>query len=52
MFFCYLLLDALFENDAEMIQGYWALLEDVVNVTDDGMKLLPELFTVPADKVR
>ncbi|XP_055331267.1 probable phosphorylase b kinase regulatory subunit alpha [Paramacrobiotus metropolitanus] len=51
MFFCYLLLDAYFNNDTEAAQQYWQMLEDIIVVTDDGLKVLPEMYTVPIDKI-
>ena len=51
VFFCYLLLDALFNSDPGMADEYWEALEEVVIRTDDGLKLIPELYAVPHDKI-
>ena len=50
LFFAYLLLDALFRGDAEAIREYRERLANVL-VERDGIALLPELYTVPADKI-
>jgi phosphorylase kinase alpha/beta subunit len=52
MFFCYLLLDALFSGNEDMAEEYWDALEEVIVHTEDGLKVLPEMYTVPQDKVR
>ncbi|HEY9674896.1 MAG TPA: glycoside hydrolase family 15 protein [Waterburya sp.] len=50
LFFTYLLLDSLFRGDTEQVQNYQARLEGLL-VERDGLKLLPELYYVPADKI-
>jgi len=50
LFFTYLWLDALFRGDREAIATYQQRLEAVA-ISTDGIPLLPELYTVPADKL-
>ncbi|MBV9849940.1 MAG: glycoside hydrolase family 15 protein [Armatimonadetes bacterium] len=50
LFFVYLLLDALFRGDAPAARDYRARLEGVL-VERDGLPLLPELYSVPADRI-
>jgi phosphorylase kinase alpha/beta subunit len=50
LFFTYLYLDALFRNDREDIDKYQTLLAGVL-VEREGVKLLPELYYVPEDKI-
>ncbi|XP_069129417.1 probable phosphorylase b kinase regulatory subunit alpha isoform X5 [Argopecten irradians] len=51
MFFAYFLLDGLFNGNEEQIIKYRDLLDSVLKKRDDGVLMLPELYTVPADKV-
>ncbi len=50
LFFTYLYLDALFSGDTIQIEKYQHLLENVL-VERDGVKLLPELYYVPVDRI-
>ena len=50
LFFAYLLLDALFREDAEAVREYRERLAGVL-VERDGVALLPELYIVPADRI-
>ena len=50
LFFCYLLLNHLFNGNREQANRYRARLESLM-VDDHGRKLLPELYKVPADAV-
>jgi phosphorylase kinase alpha/beta subunit len=50
LFFTYLVLDGLFRGDIEQAQNYQARLEGLL-VERDGLKLLPELYYVPQDKI-
>ena len=50
LFFAYLLLDALFRKDAEAAREYRKRLVSVL-VEQDGVSLLPELYTVPAERI-
>ncbi|GAB6025908.1 hypothetical protein CHUAL_011880 [Chamberlinius hualienensis] len=51
LFFCYLILDGCFMGNIETVDIYQQKLEELLIKTDDGLKLVPELFSVPADKV-
>ncbi|KAL3879258.1 hypothetical protein ACJMK2_031560 [Sinanodonta woodiana] len=51
MFFAYFMLDGLFNTNTEQIEEFKAYLEEVIIKTEDGIPMLPELYTVPADKV-
>uniref|UniRef100_A0A0N5AMV2 Phosphorylase b kinase regulatory subunit n=1 Tax=Syphacia muris TaxID=451379 RepID=A0A0N5AMV2_9BILA len=50
LFLCYLLLDAMFARDREMVEHYWRLLDSVI-VIKDGCRLVPELYRVPFESV-
>ncbi len=50
LFFTYLLLDSIFRGDAQQIKAYQEQLETLL-IERDGLKLLPELYYVPADAV-
>ncbi len=50
LFFTYLLLDSLFRGDLDQIREYRDRLE-FVQVKQDGINLLPELYFVPADRL-
>lgn len=34
------------------VEEYRELIEDVIIRSEDGLKMIPELYTVPSDKVR
>ncbi|XP_026287234.1 probable phosphorylase b kinase regulatory subunit alpha isoform X2 [Frankliniella occidentalis] len=51
LFFCYLILDAFFMGQREAAEKYTDALESVIIKGESGMKLVPELFAVPASKV-
>ncbi|MBW4464052.1 MAG: glycoside hydrolase family 15 protein [Pegethrix bostrychoides GSE-TBD4-15B] len=50
LFLTYLMLDALFRGDAEQVEQYHQKLQAVL-VEQNGLKLLPELYWVPADSI-
>lgn len=50
LFFTYLLLDGIFRGDTEQVKDYQELLEPLL-VERDGLRLLPELYYVPAQDV-
>jgi phosphorylase kinase alpha/beta subunit len=50
LFFTYLLLDGLFRGDTEQIKNYQDKL-DFLLVEQDGIKLLPEVYYVPAENI-
>ncbi|XP_060070242.1 probable phosphorylase b kinase regulatory subunit alpha [Ylistrum balloti] len=51
MFFAYFLLDGLFNGNEEQIIKYKDLLDSVLKKREDGVLMMPELYTVPAEKV-
>ncbi|XP_029658957.1 probable phosphorylase b kinase regulatory subunit alpha isoform X4 [Formica exsecta] len=51
LFFCYLILDYCFQGNKEAVEMYTKQLEDVMIKTDDGMKLMPELYSVASKDV-
>lgn len=51
LFFCYMILDGCFRNDKEMIAEYQEALDEILVKTEEGFKLVPEMYTVPEDKV-
>ncbi|CAH2063468.1 unnamed protein product, partial [Iphiclides podalirius] len=50
LFFCYLMLDYCFQGDKANTVEYMHRLEKVMIRKDDGLKLVPELYSVPVDK--
>jgi phosphorylase kinase alpha/beta subunit len=50
LFFTYLLLDSLFRGDADQVREYRDRLE-FVQVKQNGLNLLPELYVVPAERI-
>ncbi|XP_029164862.1 probable phosphorylase b kinase regulatory subunit alpha isoform X2 [Nylanderia fulva] len=46
LFFCYLILDYCFQGNKETVEMCTKQLEGVMIKTDDGMKLVPELYSV------
>lgn len=51
LFFCYLILNKAFQNDKDSISEYSQKLEEILVKTEEGMRLVPELYAVPADVV-
>jgi phosphorylase kinase alpha/beta subunit len=51
LFFTYLVLDGLFRGDRQQVQYYQERLESLL-VERDGLRLLPELYGVPAESVK
>ncbi|XP_054163933.1 probable phosphorylase b kinase regulatory subunit alpha isoform X2 [Oppia nitens] len=51
LFFCYLILDGLFNGDREMVDEYSEALEQLLVKTEDGLKLVPEMYAVPGHLV-
>lgn len=49
LFFCYLLLDYCFQNNKEGSNYYAKLLESITLKTEDGIRLIPELYAVSRD---
>ncbi|XP_063823530.1 probable phosphorylase b kinase regulatory subunit alpha isoform X1 [Ostrinia nubilalis] len=50
LFFCYLILDYCFQGDKSNVSDYMQRLEKIMIRKDDGIKLVPELYSVPAEK--
>ncbi|KAH0947136.1 hypothetical protein HN011_006147 [Eciton burchellii] len=46
LFFCYLILDYCFQGNKETTEMFTKQLEEVMIKTDDGIKLVPELYSV------
>lgn len=51
LFFCYLILDYCFQSNKEAAALYTKQLEEVMIKTEDGMKLVPELYSVASEDV-
>ncbi|XP_056605430.1 phosphorylase b kinase regulatory subunit alpha, skeletal muscle isoform isoform X3 [Triplophysa dalaica] len=51
LFWTYLILDGIFINSPEQVQEYREALEGIMIKQKDGIQLLPELYSVPPDKV-
>ncbi|KAF4110820.1 hypothetical protein G5714_007851 [Onychostoma macrolepis] len=51
LFWTYLILDGIFINSPEQVQEYREALEGTMIKQKDGIRLLPELYSVPPDKV-
>lgn len=51
LFLCYLVIDACFRGERLEVEEYSDALEQVLLRTEDGLKLVPEMYSVPADKV-
>ncbi|XP_039745564.1 probable phosphorylase b kinase regulatory subunit alpha isoform X2 [Pararge aegeria] len=50
LFFCYLILDYCFQGDKNNVTDYMQRLEKIMIRKDDGIKLVPELYSVPGDR--
>ncbi|XP_029823211.1 probable phosphorylase b kinase regulatory subunit alpha isoform X1 [Ixodes scapularis] len=51
LFFCYLVIDACFRGERLEVEEYSDALEQLLLRTEDGLKLVPEMYAVPPDKV-
>jgi hypothetical protein len=51
VFFCYLILDACFQGDEETADYYAQLLDKILIKNEEGIKLVPESYTVPPELV-
>ncbi|XP_030194329.1 phosphorylase b kinase regulatory subunit alpha, skeletal muscle isoform isoform X4 [Gadus morhua] len=51
LFWTYLILDGIFTNSPEQVQEYQEALEGILIKQKDGIPLVPELYSVPHDKV-
>ncbi|CAG5117195.1 unnamed protein product [Candidula unifasciata] len=51
LFFAFLILDGLFNNRADEVAKYQKMLEDIMLVSEEGIPVVPELYTVPIELV-
>lgn len=51
LFFCYLILDYCFQKNKDGIAQYERLLENITLKTEDGIRLVPELYAVSSSNV-
>ncbi|KAM6413424.1 phosphorylase b kinase regulatory subunit alpha, skeletal muscle isoform [Rhynochetos jubatus] len=51
LFWAYLLIDGIFSGNVEQVQEYREALEGVLVKGKNGVRLMPELYSVPPDKV-
>ncbi|XP_072314682.1 phosphorylase b kinase regulatory subunit alpha, skeletal muscle isoform isoform X2 [Eucyclogobius newberryi] len=51
LFWTYLILDGIFIKSPEQVQEYQEALEGILIKQKDGIRLVPELYSVPEDKV-
>ncbi|CAM4731784.1 unnamed protein product [Leuciscus chuanchicus] len=51
VFWTYLILDGIFNEDHEQVQEYREALDEVLIRGKHGIRLVPELYAVPADKI-
>ncbi|KAH7938264.1 hypothetical protein HPB49_022013 [Dermacentor silvarum] len=51
LFFCYLIIDACYRGDRITMDEYCDMLERVLIKTEDGIRLVPEMYAVQADRV-
>ncbi|ELT89975.1 hypothetical protein CAPTEDRAFT_163062 [Capitella teleta] len=51
MFYSYLILDGIFNGDNQQVEEYSDALDDIIIKRDDGIKVIPELYAVPHDRV-
>lgn len=51
VFFCYLILDACFQDDEATAEHYAEILDKILVKNEEGIKLVPESYTVPPELV-
>ncbi|XP_071613988.1 phosphorylase b kinase regulatory subunit alpha, skeletal muscle isoform isoform X2 [Heliangelus exortis] len=51
LFWAYLIIDGIFSGNMEQVQEYREALEGVLIKGENGLRLMPELYSVPPDKV-
>ncbi|XP_043262174.1 probable phosphorylase b kinase regulatory subunit alpha isoform X2 [Colletes gigas] len=51
LFFCYLIVDYCFQGNKDLVVEYTKQLEEIMIKADDGVKLVPELYSVEAENV-
>ncbi|KAJ6218952.1 hypothetical protein RDWZM_004764 [Blomia tropicalis] len=52
LFFCYLILDGIFNCDNERVKLYSDKLDSLLLKTEDGLRLVPEMYAVPGHLVQ
>lgn len=52
LFFCFLLIDGVFNDNVEQVNEYLELLKPLLIKTEGDMHILPQLYYVPADKIK
>ena len=50
VFWTYLILDGIFNDNRQQVEEYNEAIGDIL-ITEDDVRCVPELYTVPADKV-
>ncbi|XP_065294592.2 probable phosphorylase b kinase regulatory subunit alpha [Dermacentor albipictus] len=51
LFFCYMMIDACYRGDRDTMDEYSEMLERLCIRTDEGLRLIPEIYVVQPDKV-
>lgn len=51
LFFCYMMIDASYRGDRNAMDEYSELLERICIRTDEGLRLVPEMYAVQPDKI-
>ncbi|XP_075751921.1 putative phosphorylase b kinase regulatory subunit alpha [Rhipicephalus microplus] len=51
LFYCYMMIDASYRGDRNAMDEYSNMLERICIRTDEGLRLVPEMYAVQADKV-
>lgn len=51
VFFCYLILDACFQGEIKTAEHYAQILDELLVKNEEGIKLVPESYTVPPELV-
>uniref|UniRef100_UPI00398E4BF5 phosphorylase b kinase regulatory subunit alpha, skeletal muscle isoform-like isoform X7 n=1 Tax=Pristiophorus japonicus TaxID=55135 RepID=UPI00398E4BF5 len=51
LFWTYMILDGLFNKNTQQVEEYREALDGVLVMQENGVRLVPELYCVPADKV-
>ncbi|XP_048400399.1 phosphorylase b kinase regulatory subunit alpha, skeletal muscle isoform isoform X3 [Stegostoma tigrinum] len=50
LFWTYMILDGLFNNNSEQVEEYREVLDGILVKAEGGIRLVPELYSVPPDK--
>ncbi|KAL1444580.1 hypothetical protein MTO96_029758 [Rhipicephalus appendiculatus] len=51
LFYCYMMIDASYRGDRNAMDEYSEMLERICIRTDEGLRLVPEMYAVQADRV-